>query len=49
MTEVKKKKIIKKEYVALKGLCTSEGQVKKGEIFTCSDKELAIFKKHKAV
>ena len=49
MTEVKKKKVIKKEYVALKGLCTSEGQVKKGESFACSDKELAIFKKHKAV
>jgi hypothetical protein len=49
MTEVKKKKVIKKEYVALKCLCTSEGQVKKGESFTCSEKELATFKKHKAV
>jgi len=53
MTEAKKKKPIKKEikkeYVALKCLCTSEGQIKKGESFACSDKELAIFKKHKAV
>ena len=52
MTDSKKvKKTVKKvvEYVALKGLCTSNGQVKKGEKFTCSEKELAIFKKHKAV
>ena len=49
MTEVKKKKAIKKEYVALKGLYTSEGQVKKGESFTCSDKEFEYFKKLKAV
>ena len=53
MNEAKKKKPIKKEikkeYVALKGLCTSKGQIKKGESFTCSEEELATFKKHKAV
>ena len=49
MTEVKKKKEIKKEYVAIKALCTSDGMVKKGDTFTCSEKELAIFKKNKAV
>ncbi len=38
-----------KKHIALKGLCTSNGMVKKGEEFTCSEKELAIFKKHKAV
>ncbi len=36
-------------HVALKCLTTSKGQVKKGEEFTCNEKELAIFKKHKAV
>ena len=53
MTKAKEKKEvkkeIKKEYVALKGLCTSKGQIKKGESFTCSEEELATFKKHKAV
>ena len=38
-----------KKHIALKCLTTSNGQVKKGEEFTCSDKELAIFKKCKAV
>ena len=38
-----------KTYIALKSLATSQGQVKKGEKFTCNEKELAIFKKHKAV
>jgi hypothetical protein len=38
-----------KKHVALKCLATSQGQVKKGETFTCNAKELAIFKKHKAV
>ena len=52
MTDSKKaKKAVKKEaeHVALKGLATSNGQVKKGETFTCTDKELALFKKAKAV
>lgn len=50
MTEVKVKKAkVEKKYIALKCLATSEGQVKKGEEFTCSEKELAIFKKLKAV
>lgn len=48
MTEPKKTKK-KVKHVALKGLCTSNGMVKKGEEFTCNDKELAIFKKAKAV
>ena len=38
-----------KKYIALRNLATSKGQVKKGEEFTCNDKELAIFKKCKAV
>ena len=38
-----------KKYIALKCLTTSKGQVKKGDTFTCNDKELAIFKKCKAV
>jgi hypothetical protein len=50
MTEEKIKKVkVEKKHVALKCLATSNGQVKKGEEFTCNDKELAIFKKHKAV
>ena len=49
MTE--EKKVIKKDkkHTALKNLTTSKGQIKKGEVFTCTDKELAIFKKVKAV
>jgi hypothetical protein len=38
-----------KKHIALKNLATSQGQVKKGEEFTCNSKELAIFKKVKAV
>ena len=38
-----------KKYTALKTLFTSKGKVNKGEEFTCNEKELAIFKKHKAV
>ena len=38
-----------KKHTALKNLTTSQGQVKKGESFTCNSKELAIFKKAKAV
>lgn len=38
-----------KKHIALKNLTTSQGQVKKGEEFTCNSKELAIFKKVKAV
>ncbi len=45
--EVKPKKT--KKHVALKGLCTSNGMVKKGDEFTCSTKELEAFKKSKAV
>ena len=46
---VKAKAEAAKRHIALKCLTTSNGQVKKGEKFSCSDKELAIFKKHKAV
>ena len=46
--EVAKKEVAKK-HIALKALCTSNGMVKKGEEFTCSERELAIFKKVKAV
>lgn len=52
MTDEKKVKKTKKEKpraLALKNLCTSEGMVKKGEFFTCTEKEHAIFKKAKAV
>ena len=41
-----KKKV---KHIALKSLCTSGGMVKKGDEFTCSDKELTVFKKNKAV
>lgn len=37
------------EHIALKNLATSKGNVKKGAKFTCSDKELTVFKKAKAV
>lgn len=47
--EDKPKKQVKKKHVALKALCTSKGMVKKGEEFTCTSKELEIFKKRKAV
>lgn len=49
MTEVKKKKVIKK-HVALKKLFTvADGLVKIGEECTCTDKETAKFKKVKAI
>ncbi len=48
MTEEKKVKKSKK-HVALKNLATSDGMVKKGAEFTCSAKELEVFKKAKAV
>ena len=38
-----------KKHIALKNLATSQRQVKKGQEFTCNSKELAIFKKAKAV
>jgi hypothetical protein len=40
---------VNKKHVALRNLATSQGQVKKGQEFTCTSKELAIFKKVKAV
>jgi hypothetical protein len=46
-TETKAKVVNK--HIALTNLATSQGQVKKGQEFTCTDKELAIFKKNKAV
>jgi len=52
MTEEKKPKKAKKENpraLALKNLCTSNGMVKRGEYFTCTEKEMLIFKKAKAV
>ncbi len=50
MTDEKKtKKPTSKKCVALKNLCTSKGMVKKGQEFTCSQKEYDIFKKAKAV
>lgn len=50
MTDTKKPtKKASKKHVALKNLATLNGQVKKGCEFTCNDKELAIFKKAKAV
>jgi hypothetical protein len=50
MTEEKKpvKKTVKK-HVALKNLCTSKGMVKKGSEFTCTSKELEVFKANGAV
>lgn len=52
MAEEKKitKKPAKKKYTALKSLCTFEGEeVKKGEEFTCSDKDAKHFKACKAI
>ena len=49
MTDEKKVKKVAKKYTALKKILNSNGKVKKGEEFTCNDKELAIFKKVKAV
>ncbi len=46
--EVAKKEVVKK-HIALKALCTIEGMVRVGEEFSCTEEELAIFKKHKAV
>ena len=48
MTEQKKKKPVIKTCIALKAL-NCGGMVKKGEQFTCSDKEYNKFKKAKAV
>lgn len=47
--EIIKAEVKNKKHVALKNLCTSKGMVKKGDKFTCSEKELKIFKKNKAV
>jgi hypothetical protein len=49
MTKVKEVKEVKKECVALKALCTSNGMVKKGESFSCSQAEYEIFKAVEAV
>ncbi len=52
MTEEKKtpKRAVKKKYTALKNLCTFDGdKVKKGEEFTCSDKDAKHFKACKAI
>ena len=49
MTEEKKVKKAPKKHTALKILFTSNGKVNKGEEFTCSAKELEIFKEAKAV
>lgn len=49
MTEEKKPVKKPKLHVALKPLATSKGQVKKGQEFTCTPKELETFKKAKAV
>ncbi len=49
MTDEIKVKKAPKKHVALKILFTSKGKVCKGEEFTCSTKELEIFKKAKAV
>ena len=49
MTDEKKKAKKPVKHIALKTLRTSKGMVKKGEEFTCSTKELEIFKKVKAV
>ena len=49
MTDEKKVKKTPRKHIALKTLFTSNGKVKKGEEFTCNDKELASFKKAKAV
>jgi len=46
--ETKPKKPTKKKCVALKAL-NCDGMKKKGESFTCSEKEYSIFKKAKAV
>ena len=47
-TDVKPvKRVIK--HIALKNLCTSKGQVKKGEKFTCTSEEAEKFKKVKAI
>ena len=49
MTDSKKSTKKESKHVALKNLATSKGNVKKGEEFTCNTKELAVFKKNKAV
>lgn len=37
------------KFTALKNLCTSKGQVKKGNKFTCTADEAAKFKQAKAI
>lgn len=39
----------KKTHIALRNLCTSKGNIKKGESFKCSANELKIFKAARAV
>jgi len=38
-----------KRYTALRNLATSKGNIKAGQVFTCTAKELEVFKKAKAV
>ena len=45
--EVKSKKKVK--HVALKNLATKNGNVKQGQEFECTESELKVFKKAKAV
>ena len=50
MSEAKSKKPASKKYTALKNLCIKKGvQIKKGSVFTCTEKEAAHFKKVKAI
>jgi len=50
MTEPKPKKPAIKKYVALKNLCVKQGeQIKKGDTFTCTDKQAKAYKKIKAI
>ena len=37
------------KFTALKNLCTSKGQVKKGEKFSCTAEEAEKFKKARAI
>ena len=49
MAEAKKTKSKPKTHIAKRNLATSNGNVKKGEAFTCTAKEEAAFKKFKAI
>jgi hypothetical protein len=50
MTESKPKKPLFKKAIALKNLATAkDGNVKKGEECTCTNKEFETFKKAKAI